>query len=52
MDAQIGQMEKTQEAFIVYKNVLFMRGGVRKLNLRLRSGLAESDKSCVCKLLI
>ncbi len=48
MNAQINQTEKTQRAFIVYENVLFIRGKVKKLtekrwekwpvNLRLRSG--------------
>ncbi len=47
MKSQIDQTEKTQGAFIVYKNVLFIRGKVKKLtekhrkkclvNLRLRS---------------
>ncbi len=34
MNAQIGQMEKAQGAFIVYKNVLF-----RKLTEKRKSGL-------------
>ncbi len=47
MNAQIDQTEKTQGAIIVYENVLFLRGKVKKLtekrrkkwlvNLRLRS---------------
>ncbi len=55
MNAQIGQTEKTQGAFIVYENLLFIGGGggggVKKLtekrrkewlvNLRLRSGGAD-----------
>ncbi len=31
MNAQIGQTENTQGAFIVYENVLFIRGKVKKL---------------------
>ncbi len=52
MNAQIGQMEKTQATFIVYENVLFIRGEKSKkltekrrkkwlVNLRLRSGGAD-----------
>ncbi len=54
MNVQIGQTEKTQGAFIVYENVLFIwggGGGVKKLtekrrkkllvNLHLRSGRAD-----------
>ncbi len=33
---QIGQTEKTQGAFIVYENVLFIRGKVKKLTEKCR----------------
>ncbi len=51
MNAPIDQTEKTQGAFIVYENVLFIRGKVKKLtekrskkslvNLRLRLRRAD-----------
>ncbi len=36
MNAQIYQTEKTHEAFIVYENVLFIRGKVKKLTEKCR----------------
>ncbi len=36
MNAQIGQTENTQGAFIVYENVLFIRGKVKKLTEKHR----------------
>jgi len=36
MNSQIGQTEKTQGAFIMYENVLFIRGKVKKLTEKRR----------------
>ncbi len=36
MNAQIGQTEKTQGAFIMYENVLFIRGKLKKLTEKRR----------------
>ncbi len=60
MNAQIDQIEKTQGAFIMYENVLFIRGKVKKLtekrrkkwlvNLRLRSTGADQSVDLYLKL--
>ncbi len=53
MDAQISQTEKTQGAFIVHENVMFIWGGkVKKLTEKVGCkpasavGRSESDNVC------
>ncbi len=46
MNAQIGQTEKTQ-AFIVYENVLFIRGKIKNLTEKFRKKVACKPASAV-----
>ncbi len=47
MNAQIDQTEKTQGAFIVYENVLFIRGKVKKLTEKTQEKVACKPASAV-----
>ncbi len=47
MNAQIDQTEKTQGAFIVYENVLFIRGKVKKLTKKTQEKMVCKSASAV-----
>ncbi len=49
MNAQIGQTEKTQGTFIVYENVLFIRGKSQEIDWKTQEKVACKHMSAVGK---